>query len=201
MTNPKDPGTPYIVIPLHSPRVRRLLGWTGLVFGALPLLASIPYYLLVRWFLPASEFGAGVTPVAVVWGLVGLVVFGLIALAGDAQSFWRRLLLPVLGAPFAAMLGVMAWVGPVPYLLHVASESQPGEVVATVRNLSDNATRRVDCRRQVELSTGVGVFPHSLCAVPESVFRKLRKGDRVVVDGQASRFGLLGHALRATEPQ
>lgn len=197
--NNSDPRVGFLTFDPHCPRYRRRVAWTALVFGALPLLASVTYHFLVRMFLPAPSFGVGVVPVALIWAIVGLWVFAPMAFGGDRVTLGQRLLLLLMGPSLTAAIGVMAWVGPVPYLLHVASPSQAGDVVSTVVSLENRASKR-NCGNGVELSTGVGVFPHKVCYVQDSVFRTLRKGDRVVVEGQASRFGLLGHTLRPYEP-
>lgn len=199
MTFPTNSGASYLSIPLHSPRYRRLMAWMGVLFGALPLLASIPYYFLVRMFLPAPMFGAGIVPVAVVWGLVGLGVFLPMALAGEGLSWAQRLLLLFLGPVFAAAIGVMAWLGPVPYLLHVASESLDGQTSVTVRSLSDNASGRGACGNRVEFSSGVGPFPHFICGVPDALFGTLNVGGTVLIEGRTSRFGTLGHGLKVPD--
>lgn len=199
MTTPANSATPHLSIPLHSPRYRRLMAWTGVLFGALPLLASISYYFLVRVFLPAPVFGAGIVPIAVTWGLVGLGVFLPMALAGEGLSWAQRLLLLTFGPAFAATIGVMTWLGPVPYLLHVASESSDGQTSATVRSLGDNAGRRGACGNRVELSSGVGLFPHFICGVPDALFGTLDVGDTVLIEGRTSRFGTLGHGLKVPE--
>lgn len=198
---PLDNSAPrlgFLAFDPHCPRYRRRVAWTALVFGALPLLTSVAYYFLVRMFLPAPAFGAGIVPIALIWTLVGLWVCAPMALASEALNLGQRLLLLLMGPSLAAAIGVMAWVGPAPYLLHVASQSQATEVVSTVRSLSSRASKR-NCGNGVELSTGVGMFPHRFCGVPDSVFATLRNGGRVVVEGQASRFGLLGHTLRPYE--
>jgi hypothetical protein len=197
--NYSGPRGGFFTFDPHCPRYRRRLAWIALVFGALPLVASVPYYFLVRMFLPAPSFGVGVVPVAVIWAVVGLLVFAPMAFGGDRVTLGQQLLLLLMGPGLTAAIGVMAWVGPVPYLLHVASESQAVEVVSTVASLGHGASKR-NCGNGVELSTGVGVFPHKVCFVPDPVFRTLGTGDRVVVEGQASRFGLLGHTLRPYEP-
>lgn len=161
------------------------------VFLGLMLINAIVAALVATYYLVSPSFlaVAYASRLSLIVGALAFIFFlSFYSYGLRAKKKWRLNVLPLALCVSALMafLWFLAAKEPVLYLLHLASNKSQAQITETV--VSNGQWARM-CRNRLN-------FPSSrfsarlICRVPDSAMQGLEHGGRVVLTGQASRFGI-----------
>jgi hypothetical protein len=179
-----------------SRSVRIALAALSLLLFFLPLLCIIPYAFMASSFTPTSALKpvADLTSVAAAVGYIALIWPTLV---GEIRASWAEgQLKPFLQASaLIAFTPVFGWAvlqaffsGPLSYGLHRLSTSEVSVQEVHVARADDFGGRK--CRNRVIIEEGPLFWQRTVCGLSTDAIERLRRGDRLRIEGTYSRYGL-----------
>jgi hypothetical protein len=162
----------------------------------LPLLALIPFWLMVEGFIPslALRTTAGIYAILTGAAFVGLLwpaqvreIKGHWAAARTRQTI-QSISLLAFTPLFGTAIGYGFVHGPLSYALHNMSTSKLENVTEHVISADDFGGRR--CRNRALLEGNSVLWHRQVCGISDDAVTRLRRGGSVQLVGSLSRYGI-----------
>lgn len=168
----------------------------GLLLFFLPLLALIPFWLLVDGFIPSIKLRQAAGLFAVFSGAVFLALLWSTQVQ-ETKEHWaasrkRQAIQSLALLAYAPLLGVAIGYsfvhGPLNYVLHNMSISGQKQVTEHVVGADDFGGKK--CRNRALLENDRLLWQRQVCGISDDAVAKLRRGGYVQLEGSMSTYGI-----------
>jgi hypothetical protein len=165
-----------------------------LVF-VIPSVLAISHSIFVKAFIPTDAVAPLTRPIAIVFALLALSILApLLASTIDLRTLsgLKQNALVVFGCLLGGAMGLLL-VGELPYLFHIGGDAVSTQSLETVASVNRPARSRRGnwCGNHVVLAGDRALFRRRLCWLDDEFLDSITPGDKLVLHGSRSRYGLL----------